>query len=410
MTNIVEQVYEDHLISRIGEMGSLDSMTDDLLVPSDFLQRVKESDDDPMFVTVEVESGMSISKRNWKPEHVRQVVDKVNNGRMAGNLGHPLIDKDAYEREFPKPQVVWVAAKAREAGGKLIGKFKGYVLKSAEAREYLKLGLIDGVSWFGNISMRPLPGGGYDVVSFDPETLDFARKGRSGLSSRVLSLAGEMASEGGQVEAKDIAALSEDELRTHAPLLVREIERKVTEPLNAKVGEQATAITAAEPEIEIANKVRELLGLAEGENPVEKLTNVLTAVEDGAKKEIRDFINSLVSKKVKTTRGQAVLARVLNVGEMASEYEGDLDDDLKKKIETDFDKKIEGDDTTKALVGEMGGWVDPPAENENRSRSQGGSQVGGRSRAGEGRGRENFSSDDGVVRRTDNITVRKVKV
>lgn len=404
MAEIVERLWVEDHIGLIGEMGSLDSMTDDLAVPADFLEKVKASDDDPMFVTVEVESGMSRSKRNWKPEHVRSVVDKVNKDRMSGNLGHPLIDKDAYESAFPEPQVVWVAAKAREAGGKVVGKFKGYVLKTAKARDYLRLGLIDGVSWFGNTKMRPIAGGGYDVVSFEPETLDFARKGRSGMASRVLSLAGEMESKGGfTLEPREVAALTPAEIKEHAPLVYKAIQDEAKSDLETKVGEQATLVATLEPEAEISKKVRELLGLAEGENPIEKLTNILTTVEEAASRDVKDFIKSLIANKVKTERAQGVVGRL--IGEMHSEYEGqELTDDLKKKIEQDFEDRIDGDEDVKALVGEMAGWTEPA----NERRSRGGTSLGGRTRGAESRGRQNIENDGVTHRGGLKITKRKL--
>lgn len=404
MSEIIEQTYEDGLTSRIGEMGSLDSLTDDLLVPTDFLEKVKAKDDDPLFVTVEVESGFSESKRNWKPEHVRQVVDMVNNKRMSGNLGHPLIKPEEYDTAFPEPQVVWVAAKMREAGGKAVGKFKGYVLKGAKAREYLPLGLIDGVSWFGNTTLRPRREGGYEVVKFEPENLDFARKGRSGLSSRVLALAGEMETKGGfNVEPREIAALTPAEVKEHGPLVYKAIQDEAKVDLETKVGEQATALAAAEPEVEISKKVRELLGLAEGENPIERLTNILASVEDAAAKDVKEFIKTLIGKKVKTERGQAVLGRL--IGEMHTEYDGQkLDDALKTKIESDFEAKIDGDEDVKALVGEMAGWE----EQQSSNRGRGGSSLGGRTQGGEERGRGGIGEAGTLKRGSVTITKRKL--
>jgi len=388
-------------------MGGLDSLTDDMPIPADFLEKVKANDDDPMFVTVEVESGMSKSKNLWKPEHVKSVVDKVNKDRMAGNLGHPLIDKDAYEREFPEPQVVWVSAKAREAGDKVIGKFKGYVLKSAKARDYLKLGLIDGVSWFGNSTLKPLMGGGYEVLKFEPETLDFARKGRSGMTSRVLSLAAEMESKGGfTLDAREIAALTPAEIKEHAPLVHKAIQDEVREELTEKVGEQTALVEKLTPEAEISSKVRELLGLAEGTNPIEKLENVLKSVEDSASKDVRDFVKSLIEKKVKTPRAQGVLGRLL--GEMHTEYEGQtLDDDLKKEIEADFNKRIEEDEDVKVLVGEMASWTE--TENDDKgTRHRGGTSMGGTTQGGKTRGRGEIGSAGTERRGGLTITKRKL--
>jgi hypothetical protein len=385
----------------IAEMGPLDTSTHpNLTIPADFMETITKSDDDPMFVTVEVEAGWSRSKRNWKPEHLRKVVEKVNKERMAGNLGHPLLDKAAYESAFPLPQVAWCSATME--GNK--GVFKGYVLKRAEARDLLKLGLIDGVSIFGDTRMKPVQGG-YEVITFEPETIDFARKGRSGMKSRVVSLTGEHApGRGENVEPKDIAAISVDELRTHAPLLVREIERQAVEPVEAKVGEQTALVADLQPQVDLLTEIKNLLKLQDGENPVEKLASFIEQVEEAGKSEIKDFVNSLVSKKIKSTRGQALLRRL--VGEMETEFDGELTDDLKREITTAFEAKIDGDDDIKALVGEMADFEDDPNE-EEQQRGRGGSNLGGRSRAGFTRGRSDRG--DGVVKRNENLVVKTVK-
>jgi hypothetical protein len=384
---------------RIAEMGTYDTSTrPGLKIPDDFLSTVTSGDDDPMFVTVEVESGWSRSKRNWKPEHLRATVDKVNRERMAGNLGHPLLDKQAHEGGFPIPQVAWAVATME--GNKAV--FKGYVLKKAEARELLRLGLIDGVSIFGDARMKPVQGG-YEVLTFDPETIDFARKGRSGMKSRIVSLTGEQATErGNTVDAKDIAALSEDGIRTHAPLLVREIERKAVEPVEQKVGEQVALVASLQPEVDVLVEIKKLLKLQDGENPVDKLATFIEQVEEAGKSEIKAFVNTLVEKKVKSTRGQALLRRL--IGEMEKGYEGELDDDLKKKITDDFNAAIETDKDFVKMVGEM--RSDESSEEENGTGSGGGRTLGGRSRAGSARGRND--SENGVVRQNDNLTVRKV--
>lgn len=372
----------------IGEMGSAATISPDLQVPIDFMSTVTANDDDPMFVTVEVESGWSKSRRNWKPEHLKKVVDKVNAHRMAGNLGHPLLDPKSHERDFPIPQVAWVVASMRESGGRSVAKFKGYVLKTAQARELLKLGLIDGVSIFGDSRMKPVKDG-YEVISFEPETIDFARKGKSGMQSRILALTGEEEplKGGWNVEPREIASLTVDEIKTHAPLVHKAIVDEALEPINVKVGEMETTISTMKPEVDVLGEIKKLLKLEDGENPVEKLANFITRVEETATSEIKAFVHELVTKKVKTERGQQLLRRL--IGEMestgfsfSSEYEGPLTDDLKKKITDDFTAKVDGDDEIKELVGEM-----VSSATDDRRGGSGGSALGGRSRVGEDHGR-----------------------
>lgn len=419
MTALGQEIHEYADFSgSIGEMGG-EALAPDLPLPNGFLDEIKKHDDDPMFVTVEIESGRSNNGRNWKPEHVRQVVDKVNRDRMAGNLGHPLLDPKEYDNGFPIPQVVWVAAKAHEVGGRARGHFKGYVLKGAQARELLKLKLIDSVSWFGDITARRTADGSYDVVNFKPETIDFARKGRQGMSSRVLALAGEQSRGGNGVEARDIAALSEDELRQHNPLLFAKIQ---TDAQAEKVGEmsqlQAT-LDGQKPEIDMVGEIRKLLNLQEGENPLDKLTALIETTEQAAKEGVRDFVRSIVGKKVKTKRGQDVLLRLLG-GEMETWESEPLTDEKKKEIETALEEKMDKDDTIKALVGEMSGWNESPDDGgddegddddeDKPAGKTGGSRLGHRSRVGEMSGRKGDKEVVGagsVVKKNERLVVTR---
>lgn len=395
---ITEQVVWE---GRIAEMGSLDTTTvPGLSVPADFLATIKASDDDPMFVVVEVEAGWSKSKRNWKPEHLRSVVEKVNKERMAGNLGHPLLDPKAYEQSFPLPQVAWCSA-AMATENKAV--FKGYVLKRSEARDLLRLGLIDGVSIFGDSRMKPVKGG-YEVVDFTPETIDFARKGRSGMTSRVVALTGEQdPGRGDTVEPKDIAALQVEEIKTHAPLVFKAIQEEATAPLTQKIGEMEGVAATLQPEVDMLGEIKKLLKLADGDSPVEKLTALLEKIEEVGAADVRDYIKEVVSKKVKSTRGQALVMRL--IGEMHTEFEDrELDDDLKGEITKAVEAKLDGDEDIKALIGEMA----PFNDDDDGDRRSGGSRLGGRSRAGESRGRGD--KENGIVKQNDNIVVRKQRI
>jgi hypothetical protein len=394
-TEIHELLFEDSFSARIAEMGSLDTLTLDVPVEAAKIAKIKERDPEAMFVIAEVESGWSGSKRNWTPTIVENAVKQINTKKPVGVLGHPLLKNDkAYETEFPDPQVVWLGGISTRQGNKVVARFKGYVLPGARARVLLENDAIDGVSWFGDTTLRPVKGG-YEVVDFELESIDFARKGRSGMKSRIVTLTGEQESRGGTtVEPKDIAALDENELRTHAPLLVKEIERQATEPLNTKVGEMEAAVEAAKPELDILAKIKELMKLAEGENPIEKLQKLFAQIEETASKDVKDFIKSLVAKKVKDEKGQSIVNRML--GEMHSEYDGKtLDDALKTKIEEDFNSKVEADDDIKAVIGEMGG--DGGREVID---GRGGAHLGGQSKPGEER-------MQGKTTETENITRRK---
>jgi hypothetical protein len=182
--------------------------------------------------------------------------------------------------------------------------------------------------------------------------------------------------------------------------------------VETKVGEQVALVTDLTPKADTLDEIRKLLKAEDGENVIDKVTNLIEKIEGESKTAIKEFIRGLVEKKVKSTRGQALVHRL--IGEMEADYEGPLNDDLKTKIEADFEAKIEEDESVKGLVGEMAGWPEEPAEgsSEDRARS-GGTSLGGASRSGHSRGREMtgvVGSDAAVVRKTGNLTVRKVRL
>ena len=393
-TEIHELVSEDSFSARIAEMGALDTLTLDVPVEAAKIAKIKERDPEAMFVIAEVESGWSGSKRNWPPSIVEKAVQQVNKKKPVGVLGHPLLKDKSYETDFPDPQVVWLGGVSTRQGNKVVARFKGYVLPGARARVLLENEAIDGVSWFGDTTLRPVKGG-YEVVDFELETIDFARKGRSGMKSRIAALTGEQKSRGGTtVEPKDIAALDENELRTHAPLLVKEIERQATEPLTERVGEMEAAVDAAKPELEIFAKIKELMKLTDGENPIEKLQKLLAQIEETATKDVKDFIKTLVAKKVKDEKGQRIVNRM--IGEMHTEYDGqELNDALKTKIEEDLSATVEADEDIKAVIGEMGG-----DGGRERVEGRGGAHLGGKSAPGDER-------TEGSKTETENFTRRK---
>lgn len=357
---------------------------------------IKKRDENPQFITVAIESGWSRSKRHWTPAMLKSIANQINKKKPVGYKGHMKPEQIA--THFPDPQTVWLGATTVTQGDKTVLWVKGYNLPNSDIRNYIENEAVDSVSVFGESKMKAVQGG-YEVIDFNLESIDWSRKGQSGMSAKVMAVTSEMETKGGNtVEPKDISALSEEELRTHAPLLVKEIERKATEPLNTQVGEMTTQVGALQPEADTLSKVKELLGLAEGENVIEKVTNLLASIEDASASEIKAYIKEAIAKRVKTERGQALVARL--VGEMHSEYEGDFTDEMKAKIDSDLDEKIEGDEILKSVVGEMVTFQ----EKKEQGAGQGGSALGGR-----GKQRDTSGRDDknGVVSSNSQLTVRR---
>lgn len=382
------------IVSLVSEIGTAE-IAPSIAIPADWLERIKDRDPNPEFVTVEVESGMSSSKRNWPGHILKKCVDVVNKRRPVGYKGH--ISKQDDHTAFPPVQTVWLGARFEERDGKTVAYFKGYNMPGREIRDDLAFDAVSGVSIRGDATMRPAKGGGYDVVSFDLESIDWARKNREGMNGRVLSVTSEMR-EGLQVTPDEIRALTPEDVKTHAPLIVRALQEEATSPLETKVSEMTTAAASVEPEITTLKQLRTLLGIEEGVNPIETVQALLSRVESMGKADIKAFIADVIARKVKGEKGQKLVHRL--IGEMHTQYDEDeMTDDLKTRIEADVLAKIEGDEDIKGIVGEM--------TDSSEDVSRGGAHLGGRSRRPLGGGQ---AASDGTIKKNERMTIRKVKV
>lgn len=370
----VDEIRDSEVIeveSRISEMGSADIGTD-IPLPAGKLDQIKARDNDPKFLVVEIEQtdlAKGTSQAEWPGSIIRSIAEQVNKKKPVGYLGH--IPENEDKTAFPPVQAVWLGAVVREIGSKTVARIKGYLMPNSNARDYVELEAVDGVSVRGDATMSRKKGGGWVVKNFSLESIDFARKGRAGMPTRLVAVTSEM--EGGnRVEPKDIAAIDEDELRSHAPLLVKEIERKATEPLETKVSEMEIAATAAEPKITAFDEICGKLGVGDGENPVEKLVVLMEKVEGAAKAHVQALVDKAVEKVAgKNERAQSIVKRLVGEQAIVDEFKdrGENDKDLEGEIQKRVSEMIEDDEDVKAIVSEM---TDP-------GESTGGSHMGGRS-------------------------------
>ena len=344
--------------SSVSEMGTAAAeIGPDVPMNAVSLAKVRAQDTDPRFLVVEIEEGASKSGRMWPGEIIRSIVEQVNSNLPVGYQGHIPEKDDA--TAFPDVQAMWLGASVSHKAGKMVARVKGYLLPDSKARKYAEIGAIDGVSVRGDATMVREKGG-LRVRDFVLESIDFARKGRSGMPARIVAVTSEMSEGGKSVEAKDIAALDEQELRTNNPLLVAEIERKVEEPLQEKIGESAAAVTAAEPKASAFDEICKKLGIEEGGNPVEAVVALMDRVEGAAKERVKVVVDKAIEKVAgKDQRAQALVRRL--VGEqIENEFKDANPDDPKfgEQVEAKVNEIVESDDDVKAIVGEMSGSND----------------------------------------------------
>jgi hypothetical protein len=328
----------------VAEMGSTGTL---VVLDQDTVSAVAEGDPDPKFATFVIESGTSKNGRIWSPEIFNKVCEQINNSSepVVGYLGHIKPEDDGYS--FPEIQLQWLKARLNVMSDKCQMYAKAYVLPDTKGREYLSRKLVRTVSWSGKAAMKPVRGGS-QVTDFQLESIDLSRPRKAGMSARLVGgLTSEM-DEGGTVEPKDIAALTEDELRQHAPLLVKEIETKVRDPLDKKVQEMAEGAVEAEGNASLLEGIREKLGLDEKADVLDVLGSLMTKVHGTAKETREKILDDVLGKKFKDEGTRKLVRRVL-VAEMVSTSVAE------DKVEEFVNEQINADDDLKRMVDEMEG-------------------------------------------------------
>lgn len=151
------------------------------------IEALKEGDDDPLEVVVEVP--VSQSTRGWHYTHeaLRDIVDAVNERSLHGFLGHQKVED--VPNEFPTPVTHWIGAKMEEGAA----YFRGIVDSTAsDLKRWIKSGVVKNVSVFGDALLADSNGETH-VVGYEPLSIDWTPLDRMGMPTRIVAV-GEMRS------------------------------------------------------------------------------------------------------------------------------------------------------------------------------------------------------------------------
>jgi hypothetical protein len=338
------------------------------------VREVAGEDPDPKLATYIIEGGWSKSRRYYGPQVIQEISDQINDntGDIVGYQGHITPEMRPYA--FPDIQFRWVKSKVQAGGDKVKLLAKAYLLPGSKAREYAERGLKVPISISGEADQRPIKGG-VEVRNYDLESIDMARPRKAGMGGRLVALTSEMESEGRKaVEPKDIAALSEDELRTHAPLLVKEIESKATESLKTRVTEMEGAQEDAEKNTDLIAKIRTALEIDESADVLDVIGKTLTELKAQGIKAREGILDTILTKRFKDEKQRKLVRRVLATEMENIEIPDGSDDAAKVKITEMVNKAIDEDEDLKELATEMedgGGANSDGGGHEGQSRREG---------------------------------------
>jgi len=175
-----------------GEM----SVDDVPLAPWADLQAIKNGDESPMEVVVEVPVGKSKRGWNYKPQALQSIVGEVMSQGLSGFLGHQKAED--VNTQFPTPVTHWVGAKFdpnvenKDSSGKVISKgaayFRGVIDKAADdLKRWIKSKVVRQVSIFGYPKIKKVSGE-IDVVDYKPLSIDWTPLNRPGMPTRIVAM------------------------------------------------------------------------------------------------------------------------------------------------------------------------------------------------------------------------------
>lgn len=301
--------------ARVSEMdSSIDAAKAAELVPVDaqLLQDVAADDPSPLFVTMNIaKEGVSRNGMHYSRETIQAMAEQINAEVTDGHNGHIKDEDRATSR--PDPVALWLGARVIEKNGKAHLYAKGYILPEATSlRSYLRrakaIGKNVAVSVFGKAEKAVFNATqkAYTLVNFNLQSIDFARSKSEGIpNDGTFILASEMVNEEGDNEMNRIEvaqSLTAEELRTHNPALVAEMEAAAKEgTVNVSEMESITAIVGENPAVAVAEMQRE--------NRELKLDQELTSKVRA--KSARPMIRQMVVAEMETTDGLGI-----NVSEM----------------------------------------------------------------------------------------------
>lgn len=317
------------------------------IVPIDkaLVDQVTAGDDEKQFVVMSVKGGMSKNKRRWTTAVLRSIAEQIREKQPVGYMGH-IPEKDQ-PYSLPDPQTIWLGATVvMENSGEATLYYKGYNLPGSKARDLVPRKAITSTSWSGEAVLAPI-NGGYEVKEFALESIDWSRKGKEGMESRVLAVTSEM-EEG--VDPKEIAALSLDELRQHNPLLVDKIEREAREESERKIGEMTEAAKTAGENVTLLSEIRKKLGIAEDASPLDAIVQLSEKVEEATKEAVKGIVDDVFKSKIKNEKARGIVQKLVTVGEMKDD---ETPESYKVRVESAVDEALTKDDNVKAVVSEM---------------------------------------------------------
>ncbi|BFH63914.1 hypothetical protein [Paenibacillus azoreducens] len=302
----------DKIFSLFGGIAGEMSIEDIPPAPGVDVDLIKQGDNDPLEVVVEVPVGKS--KRGWNYTHkaLKDIVDAVNTRTLAGFKGHQK--PEDVSNQFIDPATHWIGAKMTDTAA----YFRGIVDKKEEdLKRWIKGKRIKQVSIYGRPMLKNVSGE-TQVVGYDALSIDWTPLDRMGMPTRIVAASGEMWDPDGAGPGE----MKGDDEQVEWAEVVAELKKRhgnktITVGMiagemglsNEQVIKELTPEFAKEVQwaLEISDKAKEILGVS-GEMDVEALFKSLKEAADKEAGAGRDhLVGEMMTTKVQSEAVRAAL-------------------------------------------------------------------------------------------------------
>lgn len=313
------------------------------------LDALKDGDDDPLEVVVEIPVGMSKRGWNYTEQAIKDIVDHVNEHTLNADLGHQK--PEDVSNEFRPPVTHWVGARMDEDAA----YFRGVVDAAAkDLKRWIRAGRVKQVSIFGEPLLQEASGE-TRVVGYRPLSIDWTPLDRMGMPTRIVAI-GEMedVSETAGVEDDE----GDDEMTPEE--LLKELKKmydnkQITLKMISEVLGLDEEEVAAEMDATIKDKLalhEEVVGVfGEMEDISTTIKQAKKAMEEQADYRIEKIVGEMAEEKIKSPEVRNALKdEKTPIGKMWALHARGIDKSADKEtIAGEMDTFLE-DEAVKSLI------------------------------------------------------------
>lgn len=335
------------------------------------LDALKDGDDDPLEVVVEVPIGKSKRGWNYTEQAIKDIVDHVNEHTLNADLGHQR--PEDVSNEFRPPVTHWVGAKMEGQSA----YFRGVVDAAAkDLKRWIRAGRVKQVSIFGQPLIQKVSGETH-VIGYKPLSIDWTPLDRMGMPTRIVAV-GEMedVSEALEEEKEGDEEMTPEELLEELKKMYenKQITLKMISDMLGLDEEEV----AAEMDATIKNKLalhEEVIGVfGEMEDITTTIKEAKKALEEQADYHFEKVVGEMAEEKIQS---EAVRKDLLDektpIGKMWALHAKTINKAVNKDaIAGEMDTFLE-DEAVKSLIqvkSVSGSAINPPHKQTSSSKTR----------------------------------------